>query len=215
MPNLTIWRFPTAFGVDSAELRLKWLEEQHAIRVHDAVAVIWMPRADKPVVRHLRHRRAAKTGRGALWGAVLGTLVLAPVAGAAVGATAAALTDRLRKGCVDEDTIRSLSTSLTPGTSALVLEASDADPAVVAPVIKALEATLIHAQPIRAIASSTTVMNTPIVIYGHGAWLFAAVASVVTTGFSSTLFIFFSSAMFSPFAITLPYVAYYSLKPPA
>jgi len=146
MPNLTIWRFPTAFGVDSAELRLKRLESQDAIVVHDAVAVIWMPRAERPVVRHLRHRRASSAGQGALWGTVLGTLVLAPVAGAAVGATAGAIVERLRHGGVAEDTIASLSTALTPGTSALVLVASEARPELVGPEIAASEATLIHAE---------------------------------------------------------------------
>ncbi|MCB0895052.1 MAG: DUF1269 domain-containing protein [Nocardioidaceae bacterium] len=146
MPNLTIWRFPTAFGVDSAELRLKRLETQGAIVVHDAVAVIWMPRADKPVVRHLRRHRGKAAGQGALWGTVLGTLVLAPVAGAAVGATAGAIIEKLRHGGVDEQTITTLRTALTPGTSALVLVASDARPEIVGPEIVASEATLLHAE---------------------------------------------------------------------
>ena len=146
MPNLTIWRFPTPLGVDAGELRLKRLEQQGALTVHDAVAVIWMPRADKPVVRHLRHRRSRKAGQGALWGTVLGTLVLAPVAGAAVGATAGALVEQLRRGGVDEQTIHALSTALVPGTSALVLVASGADPDVVGPEITASGATLVHAE---------------------------------------------------------------------
>lgn len=146
MPNLTIWRFDTPLGVDSGELRLKRLEQQGAITVHDATAVIWMPRAEKPVVRHLRHRKASATGQGALWGAVLGTLVLAPVAGAAVGATAGAVIERLRDAGVDEQTIANLCTALTPGTSALVLVASGANPEVVGPEITASGATLIHAE---------------------------------------------------------------------
>jgi Protein of unknown function (DUF1269) len=75
VPTQTVWRYPTPLGVDAGELHLKALEERGALRVHDAVAVIW-----------------------------------------------------------------------TPGTSALFVVTSDADPDVVGPVLAADEGTLIHAE---------------------------------------------------------------------
>jgi uncharacterized membrane protein len=146
VPSLTVWRFPTPLGADSGELRLKRLEEQGAITVHDAVSVFWMPGADQPEVRRVRHRTAGAAGKGTFWGAVVGTLVLAPVAGAAVGATAAAVAARLRHAGVPHETVEALQGLLTPGTSALFVVTSDAKPEVVGPVIAAGEATLVHAE---------------------------------------------------------------------
>jgi len=146
VPNLTVWRYPTPLGVDAGELHLKRLEEQGAIRVHDAVALIWMPDAEQPTVRHLRHRTAAAAGRGTFWGTLAGMLVLTPAAGAAVGATAGAVAERLREGGVDDDTIARLRETLEPGTSALFLVTSDARPEIVGPALAADEGTLVHAE---------------------------------------------------------------------
>lgn len=81
MPSLTVWKYPTPLGVDAGELLLRRLEEQGALTVHDAVAVIWMPGADRPEVRRVRHRTAGAAGKGSFWGALVGTLVLAPRGG--------------------------------------------------------------------------------------------------------------------------------------
>jgi uncharacterized membrane protein len=146
MPSLTVWQYPTPLGVDAGELHLKRLEEQGALTIHDAVAVFWMPGADAPEVRRVRHRTARAAGRGTFWGALVGTHGLAPMASAAVGATAAAVVERLRHGGVSDATIDALRGALTPGTSALFVVTSDADPEVVGPALAADEGTLIHAE---------------------------------------------------------------------
>jgi uncharacterized membrane protein len=146
MPSLTVWRFPTPLGVEAGELQLRRLEEQGALTVHDAVTVIWMPGAEQPEVRRVRHRAAGAAGKGTFWGALVGTLVLAPVAGAAVGATAAAVVSRLRHAGVPDATVDALQDALSPGTSALFVVTSDAKPEIVGPVVAAGEGTLIHAE---------------------------------------------------------------------
>ncbi|MGY2701254.1 MULTISPECIES: DUF1269 domain-containing protein [unclassified Nocardioides] len=146
MPSLTVWRYPTPLGVDAGELLLRRLEEQDALTVHDAVAVFWMPGAEQPVVRRVRHRAAGAAGKGTFWGALVGTLVLAPVAGAAVGATAATVVSRLRHAGVPAETVDALRGALEPGTSALFVVSSDARPEVVGPALAAGEGTLIHAE---------------------------------------------------------------------
>ena len=146
MPSLTVWRYPTPLGVDAGELLLRRLEEQGALTVHDAVAVIWMPGADEPEVRRVRHRTAGAAGKGTFWGALVGTLVLAPVAGAAAGATVAAVVSRLRHGGVPDQTVDALLHALTPGTSALFAVTSGADRDVVGPALARSEGELIHAE---------------------------------------------------------------------
>lgn len=146
MPSLTVWHFPTPLGVDAGELALRRLVEEDAITVHDAATAIWMPGADHPDVRRVKHRSAGAAGRGAFWGALVGTLVLAPVAGAAVGAGAGAVLERLRRGGVDDATLERLQTLVTPGTSALFVLSSDARPESVRRALVGTEATLVHAE---------------------------------------------------------------------
>lgn len=146
MRSLTVWHFPTPLGVDVGEVALRRLVEEDAITVHDAVTAIWMPGAEHPDIRRVRHRTAGSAGKGAFWGALVGTLFLAPAAGAAAGAGAGAVVERLRRGGVDDATIEQLRTLLTPGTSALFVLSSDARPEAVQRALAGTEATLVHAE---------------------------------------------------------------------
>ncbi len=126
MGALTVWRYDTPLGVDAAELRLKILRERGAVRVHDYVCVRWPAGADAPTVRHPRGAGRA-TGVGAFLGMAVGGLLAVPVAGLALGAAAGTAAARLREAGVDDDFVKSVRESLSPGTSALVVLSSDAD----------------------------------------------------------------------------------------
>src|SRR6478735_785158 len=145
MPSLTVWSYPTPLGVDAGELHLKRLVEQDALVVHDAIAVIWMPGAEEATVRHLRHDTTRAATKGAALGALIGTVLLVPVAGAAVGGTAAGAWTRLRGHAIDDAFVDQLRESVVPGTSALFVLSSGADAEAVAAVVAASEATLLHA----------------------------------------------------------------------
>jgi uncharacterized membrane protein len=127
MTALTAWRYDTPFGAEAAAVRLKRLEERKVLTVHDAITIAWMPRAQEPVIGHLKHPTAASTGKGSVLGALVGMLVLAPVAGAALGAGVASVSARLRKSGIDEEFVRELGAQLTPGSSALLVLSSDGD----------------------------------------------------------------------------------------
>ncbi|GGV23824.1 membrane protein [Kitasatospora herbaricolor] len=127
MPTLTVWRFPTPTGADAALESLKELHQQQLITVQDGAVVNWPEGAKKPRTRHL----ANLTGRGALggafWGMLFGVIFLVPILGLAVGAAFGALGGSLAKaGGIDEDFIRQVRESVTPGTSALFVLSSDA-----------------------------------------------------------------------------------------
>ena len=127
MPSLTVWRFPTPYGADQGELRLKMLRDQGAIVVHDAATVVWFANRKRPRVRQLKHMRGSGALGGAFWGTLLGSVFLMPFAGAAVGAGAGALRHHLSDAGIDDDFIKQLRERLTPGTSALFVLSSDAD----------------------------------------------------------------------------------------
>ena len=127
MPSLTVWRFPTPYGADQGELRLKALRDHGAIVVHDAATVVWFPESKRPRGRQLKHMRGSGALGGAFWGTLLGSVLLMPVAGAAVGAAAGGLRHHLSDAGIDDDFIKDLRDKLTPGTSGLFVLSSYAD----------------------------------------------------------------------------------------
>jgi uncharacterized membrane protein len=146
VPDLTVWLYPTALGVDVGELRLKRLVEQEALTVHDAAAVIWMPEAEKPSVRKLRHGTAKAAGKGSVLGGLVGLVVLGPVAGAAAGAAAGAVAHRLRSAGISDDVVDRIREQVRPGTSALLVLSTNADAAKLRPMLAHREATLLYAE---------------------------------------------------------------------
>ncbi|WP_028644962.1 DUF1269 domain-containing protein [Nocardioides sp. URHA0020] len=145
MTSLTVWCFDTPVGAEAGALRLKGLEQKDALVVHDAVELIWMPGADEPTVRQLRHGTGEGSAKGAFWGGVAGIFVLAPIAGAAVGGAVGGLVARLRRG-VSDDFIARVREQITPGTSALLVLSSNAKAELIGPAIEAMDATLLIAE---------------------------------------------------------------------
>lgn len=129
--TLTVWLYDSAMGAAAGEVRVKDLEQRHALVVHDAVTVTWFPGTHEPHVGHLRHRTTRSAARGSLLGALVGTVVFAPVAGAAAGAGIAALVQRARGIGIDPAMLDELKTRLAPGRSALVVLSSESDPETV------------------------------------------------------------------------------------
>jgi uncharacterized membrane protein len=127
MSTLTVWKFPSPFGADTGELRLKALRDQGAIVIHDAAVVVWRPEDKQPKVREFRHKRGHKALGGTFWGTLIGSVVLMPVAGAAVGAATGELVGKLHDSGIDEAFVRRLREQLSPGCSALFVLSSEAD----------------------------------------------------------------------------------------
>ena len=103
MTTLTVWKFPSPFGADKGELRLKALRDQGAIVIHDAAVVVWRPEDKGPKVRDFKHKRGSKALGGTFWGTLVGSVVLMPVAGAAIGAATGELVGKLRKSGIDDE----------------------------------------------------------------------------------------------------------------
>jgi uncharacterized membrane protein len=134
--TLTVWLYDSAMGAAAGEVRLKDLQQQGAITVVDAVTVTWVPGAHQPRIGHLRHRTTDAAARGSVLGALVGSLFLAPVAGAAAGAGIAALAQKVRGSGIDDAFLEDLEANLAAGTSALLVLSSDADLDVVRPFVE-------------------------------------------------------------------------------
>jgi uncharacterized membrane protein len=126
MATLTAWKFDTPTGADAVLLKLKQLESQALIQIHEAGVVSWPEGRKKPWTRE----EHSATGKGALggafWGLLFGLIFFVPLLGAAVGATAGALAGSLTDAGISDRFIREVREKVTPGTSALFLLSSDA-----------------------------------------------------------------------------------------
>ena len=94
---------------------MKSLQEKQALTVHDAVAVIWMPGAEEPRIRRLRHDTAKAAAGGSILGGLVGLVVLGPVGGAAAGAAVGAVTHRLRSVGINDDVVEQIRNELHAG----------------------------------------------------------------------------------------------------
>jgi uncharacterized membrane protein len=126
MATLTVWKFPTALGADEAEFKLKSLQAERLITVHDAAVIRWEEGAKKPKTRQLANLTGSGALSGSFWGLLFGMLFFVPLLGMAIGAATGALAGALTDVGIDDDFIKSVRDKVTPGTSALFLLSSDA-----------------------------------------------------------------------------------------
>jgi uncharacterized membrane protein len=126
MATLTVWRFDTPLGAERAEQTLESLGKQGLIKVHDAAIVSFPEGAKKPKTRQLRNMTGAGALGGAFWGLLFGLIFFVPLLGLAVGAGLGAMSGSLADVGINDDFIKSMRESITPGTSALFVMSSDA-----------------------------------------------------------------------------------------
>ncbi|NRI65098.1 MULTISPECIES: DUF1269 domain-containing protein [Rhodococcus] len=124
--TLTVWKFPTPSGADTAITTLEDLQRQELIKVRDAALVSWPEGANKPKTRQLNNVTGAGALGGAFWGLLFGLLFFIPLLGAALGAGIGALAGSLTDVGIDDEFIAGVRKNVTPGTSALFVLTSDA-----------------------------------------------------------------------------------------
>ena len=126
MSTMTVWKFPSPGGAETAEETLRELSKQGLITVHDAAIVTYPADAKKPKTKQLSNMTGAGALGGAFWGMLFGLIFLVPLLGAAVGAGIGALTGSLTDVGIDDQFIKSVRDQIKPGTSALFVLSSDA-----------------------------------------------------------------------------------------
>jgi uncharacterized membrane protein len=132
MATLSVWKFGTATGAEEASHRLRDLHDRALVTVNDAAIVSWSIDDRKPKTRHLGEEGSAGALGGAFWGFLFGLLFTVPLLGAAVGLAAGKRAASLRDMGIDDAFVERIRASVTPGTSALFVLASNAVPDAVA-----------------------------------------------------------------------------------
>lgn len=126
MATLTVWKFETTGGAQTAEEKLLGLAQEGVIAIHDAATVEWEAGSKKPKTRQLQPTTASGALGGTFWGMLFGLIFFVPLLGAALGAASGALAGSLTDVGIDDNFINKVRDQVTPGTSALFLLSSDA-----------------------------------------------------------------------------------------
>jgi uncharacterized membrane protein len=120
MSDLIAVAYPDKETAEKVRDRLAELTMQHAIELEDAVVV---DRDEKGRVKlHQIHSPAARMATGgALWGGLIGLLVLAPLIGMAIGAAAGGASGAMMDVGVNDQFMRELGQKLPLGGAALIV----------------------------------------------------------------------------------------------
>lgn len=107
--------------IDQAEevrLKLRKLHRDYLIDLDDAVVAV-KDAAGKIKLHQAVSLTAAGASSGGFWGMLVGMIFLNPLLGLAVGASAGALSGSLADVGINDDFMKELAATLTPGSSAL------------------------------------------------------------------------------------------------
>lgn len=114
----------TAFEMRAALARM---QKQYLLEMEDAVVVTRDPNGKTKLHQAVSLTTAGAVG-GAFWGLLIGMLFLNPILGAAVGAGAGALSGKFANLGLDDNMMKDIGRSLTPGSSALFVLLRKATP---------------------------------------------------------------------------------------
>lgn len=105
----------TAFDMRSALLKM---EKEHLIEMEDSVVVTRNAKG-KTKLDQITSLTSAGAVGGGFWGMLIGMIFLNPLLGAAIGATAGAVSSRFADIGLEDKMMKEIGESLKPGSSAL------------------------------------------------------------------------------------------------
>jgi uncharacterized membrane protein len=118
MSNLIVIGFQNEADAFEMRAALVKLQTQYLIEMEDVV-VVTRDAAGKVQLHQAVNLTAAGAVGGAFWGTLIGLLFLNPLLGAAIGAGTGALSGKFQDIGINDQFMKDLGATLTPGTSAL------------------------------------------------------------------------------------------------
>jgi len=118
MSNLVVLGFNNEADAFEMRAALARLQSQYLIEMEDAV-IVTREANGKPKLHQPVNLVAAGAVGGTIWGSLIGLLFLNPLLGAAIGAGSGALSGALTDIGINDQFMKELGATLTPGTSAL------------------------------------------------------------------------------------------------
>ena len=127
MSNLIVIGFDDESTAFSMRAELVKMQKEYLIEMEDVV-VVTKDDNDKVKLHQAVNLTASGAVSGSFWGLLIGFLFLNPIAGAAVGAGAGALGGKLADIGINDEFMKDLAETFTPGTSALFVLVRKATP---------------------------------------------------------------------------------------
>jgi uncharacterized membrane protein len=118
MSNLVVIGFDDEHKAFEMRAELAKLQKEYLIEMEDVV-VVTKDDKGKMKLHQAVNLTAAGAVSGTFWGTLIGMIFLNPLLGAAIGAGAGALSGKLSDVGIDDQFIKELGETITPGTSAL------------------------------------------------------------------------------------------------
>ncbi len=118
MSNLVVVAFDNEHTAFEMRAQLVKLQKEYLLEMEDVV-VVTKDSADKVKLHQAVNLTASGAASGGFWGMLLGMIFLNPLMGAAIGAGAGALSGKMSDVGINDNFMKELSNTLTPGSSAI------------------------------------------------------------------------------------------------
>ena len=127
MSTLVVVGYNETFTADEVLLKLRKLQREYLIDLEDAAVAI-KDTQGKVKLHQTNNLTAAGAIRGGFWGSLIGLIFLNPLLGFAVGATTGAISGALTDVGINNDFMKELAATMTPGSSTLFVLVTKSTP---------------------------------------------------------------------------------------
>jgi len=127
MNTLVVIGYPDMEQAEEVRLKLRKLHRDYLIDLEDAVVAV-KDAGGKIKLHQAVNLTAAGAASGGFWGMLVGMIFLNPLLGLAVGASAGAVSGSLSDVGINDNFMKDLAATLTPGSSALFVLVRKATP---------------------------------------------------------------------------------------
>src|SRR6188768_1525703 len=135
MSNLIVIGFDNEADAFAMRAELAKLQAQYLIEMEDAV-VVTRDAKGKVQLHQAVNLAAAGAASGGFWGMLIGLLFLNPLAGLAIGAGSGALSGKFADIGINDQFMKDLGATITPGSSALFVLVRNSTPDKVLEALK-------------------------------------------------------------------------------
>lgn len=118
MGNLIVIVYPSEHQAEQVRLDFIKMQKEYLVSLEDAVVAVKKPNG-KVKLLQMYDMTLGGAISGAIWGTLIGLIFMMPVFGLAVGAGTGAVTGALSDVGINDQFMKNLASSLTPGSSAL------------------------------------------------------------------------------------------------
>ena len=127
MGTLVVVGYDEPYKAEEVRLKLRKLQSEYLLDLEDAVVAV-KDEKGKVKLHQALNLTAAGAVSGGFWGSLIGLIFLNPLLGFAVGAAAGAASGALTDLGIDDNFMKELADSMTPGSSTLFVLVKKATP---------------------------------------------------------------------------------------